>query len=145
MEKHVYSYPSRAIRTKDFLYIRNFDPDKWPTGEVESHQANYDFSKEPWPTESGAFSFNIDPSPSKQLLRLHRHEKGVKRFANLAFLRHPKEELYDLSKDPDQLHNVADESPYEKTRQRLRQKLDVELARSDDPRLAVEVVPASTR
>ena len=23
-------YPSRAIRTKDYLYIRNFKPDRWP-------------------------------------------------------------------------------------------------------------------
>ena len=36
-EQHVYLYPSRAIRTKDFLYIRNFDPDKWPTGEIKGH------------------------------------------------------------------------------------------------------------
>jgi arylsulfatase A-like enzyme len=28
VERHVYSYPKRALRTKDFLYIRNFDPDK---------------------------------------------------------------------------------------------------------------------
>ncbi|MCZ6675104.1 MAG: sulfatase, partial [Verrucomicrobia bacterium] len=25
-------YPQRAIRTKDFLYIRNFEPDRWPMG-----------------------------------------------------------------------------------------------------------------
>ena len=31
MERHVYPYPSRAIRTRDFLYIRNFDPAAWPT------------------------------------------------------------------------------------------------------------------
>ena len=26
-------YPQRAIRTKDFLYIRNFAPDRWPMGD----------------------------------------------------------------------------------------------------------------
>ena len=25
-------YPCRAVRTKDFLYIRNFEPDRWPAG-----------------------------------------------------------------------------------------------------------------
>ena len=25
-------YPQRAIRTKDFLYIHNFEPDRWPAG-----------------------------------------------------------------------------------------------------------------
>ncbi len=38
-ERHVGSaregnlpYPTRAIRTKDFLYVRNFAPDRWPMG-----------------------------------------------------------------------------------------------------------------
>ena len=26
-------YPSRGIRTKDFLYIYNFAPDRWPMGD----------------------------------------------------------------------------------------------------------------
>ena len=35
LERHVYLNPSRAIRTADFLFIRNFDPGQWPSGEVE--------------------------------------------------------------------------------------------------------------
>ena len=72
MERHVYPYPARAIRTKDFLYIRSFSPQQWPTGEVVGHNPTYDFATQSWPTEEGAFSFNIDPSPSKQFLRLNR-------------------------------------------------------------------------
>ena len=34
MERHVYSYPCRALRTADYLLIRNFHPQTWPTGEV---------------------------------------------------------------------------------------------------------------
>jgi len=138
LEKHVYSYPSRALRTKEFLYIRNFGPEKWPTGEVAGRLPEYDFATQPWPTEAGAFSFNIDPSPSKQFLQLHRDEEDIKPFADLAFLRHPDEELYDLAKDPDQLHNVADDASYANAKLRLRRKLDAELIKSDDPRLAVE-------
>ena len=26
-------YPSRAIRTKNYLYIRNFEPERWPIGD----------------------------------------------------------------------------------------------------------------
>lgn len=140
MERHVYSYPSRALRTKGFLYIRNFAPDTWPTGEVKGHNPYYDFSTEPWPTEPGAFSFNIDPSPSKQFLRLHRTDEAIQPFVNLAFLTHPEEELYDLAKDPDQLCNVVQDSSYTQIRQQLRQKLDVELRKSNDPRLAVSTL-----
>ena len=123
------------MRTKDFLYIRNFGPEKWPTGEVAGENPKYDFADEPWPTGKGAFSFNIDPSPSKQFLRLHRNDKSTKRFADLAFLRHPSEELYDLRTDPDQLQNVAADVGYVATKQRLRQQLDTELTKSQDPRI----------
>lgn len=137
MEKHVYSYPSRAIRTKDFLYIGNFDPDSWPTGEVKGNNPEYDFAKTSWPTETGAFSFNIDPSPSKQFLRLHRRDQQISPLAALSFGQHVKEELYDLNADPDQLHNVATDRSYRKAKRRLRRQLDAELIKSQDPRLAV--------
>ena len=136
MEKHVYSYPARSLRTADFLYIRNFGPDKWPTGEIEDHNPEYDFAKTSWPTDKGAFSFNIDPSPSKQFLRLHRTDLEVRRFAELSFGRHADEELFDLRSDPDQLHNVALDAKYAQTRIRLRQQLEVELITTDDPRVA---------
>jgi arylsulfatase A-like enzyme len=137
MEKHVYSYPSRALRTNEFLYIRNFDPDNWPTGEINGGQQQYDFATESWPTEQGAFSFNIDPSPSKQLLRLNRNDDGARRFARLAFARRPSEELYELKSDPDQLHNIVDDRKYARARRQLRRQLDAELIKSRDPRVSV--------
>ena len=137
MERHVYSHPSRALRTKDFLYIRNFSPENWPTGEVEGHNPHYDFAETPWPTGPGAFSFNIDPSPSKQFMRKQRTDPSVKAFAELSFGRRPKHELYDLRNDPDQLHNVADDPKYMRTRDALGRKLAAELIKSDDPRVAV--------
>jgi arylsulfatase A-like enzyme len=135
MERHVYPYPSRALRTADYLYIRKFKVEKWPTGEVRNHNPEYDFAKTPWPTEPGAFSFNIDPGPAKQVLRLHRDSTDVKPLADLAFVKHASEELYDLSKDPDQLRNVAGQPAYAEIRKQLRRKLDSELIKSDDPRL----------
>jgi arylsulfatase A-like enzyme len=134
MEKHVYSYPSRALRNSEFLYIRNFQPAKWPTGEVKGHNPRYDFAAQPWPTERGAFSFNIDPSPAKQFLRLHRNDVDIKRYANLAFLRHPPEELYDLRNDPGQLKNVAMNPDYSDVLRTLGQQLNAELIKSGDPR-----------
>jgi len=29
-------YPCRALRTKDYLYIRNYEPDRWPSGNPDS-------------------------------------------------------------------------------------------------------------
>lgn len=134
VERHVYSYPKRAIRTSEFLYIRNFDPDKWPTGEVAGHNPEYDFAETPWPTEPGAFSFAIDPSPSKQFLRLNRGASDIKSFAELSFPQWPEEELYDLRSDPDQLQNVATIPDYAAQRRNLRDELTTKLAASKDPR-----------
>ncbi|PYJ03758.1 MAG: heparan N-sulfatase, partial [Verrucomicrobia bacterium] len=33
------SYPARAVRTSDFLYIRNLRPDRWPAGDPEMWKA----------------------------------------------------------------------------------------------------------
>ncbi|WP_442508626.1 sulfatase family protein [Novipirellula sp. SH528] len=137
VEKHVYSYPRRAIRTSEFLYIRNFDPGKWPTGEKDGGNQEYDFSKTPWPTDEGAFSYAIDPSPTKQFLRLQRHEPEVKKFATLSFGTPPEEELYDLANDPDQLSNVATKPDYAHSLASLRQQLTAELIKSHDPRVFV--------
>jgi len=136
LERHSYRHPARALRTANFLYIRNIEPEKWPTGEVPGDAPEYDFAEQPWPTGPGAFSFNIDPSPTKQLLRLQRDQAGIKRFAELAFQRHPAEELFDLRKDPDQLRNVAGEEAYQKTLERLRRQLESERINSADPRLS---------
>lgn len=136
VERHVYSYPKRALRTKDFLYIRNFDAEEWLTGEVAGHNPEYDFAETPWPTEPGAFSFAIDPSPSKQFLRLNRGASDIKRFASLSFPRWPDEELYDLRNDPDQLQNVAKNPVYDSQLRNLRIQLTTKLAESNDPRAA---------
>ena len=132
MEQHVYPNPSRALRTADHLYIRNFKPEAWRTGEVEGKNPTYDFAEQPWPTEPGAFSFNIDPSPSKQVLRLDRETAEARR----VFAQRPPEELYDVRADPDQLHNLAGEAAHATTLSRLRERLAAELRASGDPRSA---------
>ena len=137
VERHVYPYPKRAIRTRNFLYIRNFDPDKWTTGEVKGRNPEYDFAETPWPTEPGAFSFAIDPSPSKQFLRLNRKVSDIKQFAKLSFPQWPKDELYDLTSDPNQLKNVASRPDYAATLKSMQSQLIAQLTKTNDPRAAL--------
>ncbi len=134
MERHVYPYPARAIRTQDFLYIKNFQPDRWPKGETKNPTPTIDFTDGSWPTFPGAFSYNIDPSPTKQHLLDHRRDAEIKPFYDLACGRRPDEELYDLKNDPQQLENVALEIKYAEPRQRLSQQLKQELRESNDSR-----------
>lgn len=133
MERHVYPHPSRAIRTKDFLYVRNFAPEDWPTGVPKGDPPVFDFRETPWPTSSGAFSHNVDPGPSKQWMRLNQNAQTVQAFGQKA-----ADELYDLREDPHQLINlltvnqIPDE--IEETRQSLAARLISELRESGDPR-----------
>lgn len=134
MERHVYPNPSRAIRTGDHLYIRNFVPELWPTGKPSGEEPIFDFKKTPWPTQPGAFSHNIDPGPTKQMMRTGDFPENRQ-----AFEGRQAEELYDLKEDPEQLTNLLETAdrnlPAElKTiRKELSDRLTRGLRQSGDP------------
>ena len=124
MERHCYPNPSRALRTAKFLYIRNYGPDKWVTGEGK------------WPSVDRDFSFNIDPSPTKRLMMVRREDAAIKRLYGLAFGARSDEELYDLQNDPGQVRNVVDRAEYAETKRNLAALLAEGLKVSDDPRVS---------
>ena len=115
------AYPARAVRTKEFLYIRNFRPDRWPVGDPEQWQA------------VGPFG-DCDGSPSKEFVLNHRNDAAFAKFFQLGFAKRPGEELYDLTKDPHQIENVASRADYATTKAGLRQQLDEWMKRTADPR-----------
>jgi N-sulfoglucosamine sulfohydrolase len=118
------SYPCRAIRTEDFLYIVNFRPDRWPAGDPETFFA------------VGPYG-DIDGSPSKQFILTLQGKKmqGLDYF-DLSCGKRPAEELYDLKKDPFETVNVANEAKYKEAKAELRQKLDRWMKETGDPRAA---------
>ena len=80
-------YPQRAIRTKEFLYIHNFKPARWPMGTA----AGYGAPAGPLPEYNqlvnntfGAFG-DLDASPTKAYIIEHRSESGMPRFFDFAF------------------------------------------------------------
>ena len=117
-----FSYPARAVRTGDFLYIRNYRPDRWPAGDPEMY-----FSVGPFG--------DIDGGPSKDLVLQRRDDPAVAKFFALATSKRPAEELYDLRKDPDQLENVAGRREYEADQKRLRAMLEKWMRDTGDPRI----------
>lgn len=136
MERHVFPYPSRAIRTADFLYVMNFRPADWPTGQGSGPPPTYDFTIRHWPMDAEAFSFNVDPSPTKQFMLHHPEDPTVKPLYDLSFGRRKKEELYDLKIDPEQLKNVAGTSAYSQIEQTLETRLKAALKANADPRFS---------
>ena len=117
-------YPCRGIRTRDFLYIYNFEPSRWPAG-----------SPDPSVCARAIPYGEVDSSPTKTYLMENRLVHGVARLAELAFGFRPAEELYDLRRDPHQMNNVAGKAGYLEEQERLRDTLFEHLKKTGDPRL----------
>ncbi len=115
-------YPCRALRTDDFLYIKNFEPDRWPAGDpplfgdIDAHMLNY-------------------PSPTKLYMMINKDREDIKPLYAQAFMKRPAEELYDLGKDPWQLNNVADIPDYKEVKATMLKRLITYLEKTSDPRV----------
>lgn len=128
-------YPVRALRTPDFLYVKNFKPDRWPMGDPLAVGDGPEPSYERLATNTRCAFADIDASPTKAWLVQHRKDPGMEGFVEYAWGKRPAEELYDMAKDPDQATNVADHPAYAETLAKLRDQLMAELKANDDPRL----------
>jgi arylsulfatase A-like enzyme len=128
-------YPHRALRTKDFLYIRNFKPDRWPMGEPKSVAPTEAPSPDALENNTFVAFPDMDASPTKAWLVGHRNDPQWVRHYDYAFAKRPAEELYDLRNDPDEVRNLATDSAYAETRMTLAAQLLGALAEAGDPRI----------
>ncbi|MEI9897938.1 MAG: hypothetical protein WDN28_29790 [Chthoniobacter sp.] len=128
-------YPMRCLRTPEFLYIRNFAPDRWPMGAPYSAGASGAPPAEELETNTYAAYPDMDASPTKAWLIIHRDDPQWKWHFDHAFGKRPAEELYDLRKDPDQTVNVAADAAYAAQKDRLAAELMKKLKEAADPRV----------
>lgn len=110
-------YPARAIRNDQFLYVRNFKPERWPVGDPEFGL------------------LNCDSSPTKSFLTDLSMGDDDFRYYKLSFGKRPAEELYDITKDPDCVHNLAADGAFASTKKQLWEQLRAELTEQGDPRI----------
>ncbi|QDT13929.1 sulfatase [Planctomycetes bacterium K23_9] len=133
-------FPQRAIRTDDYLYIINFQPDRWPMGtgpgygDPDAPLPSYEDLRE---NTFAAFA-DLDASPTKAWVATRRDE-DPKSF-EYAFGRVPKYELYDMHKDEHCITNLADDESMAGVRQELHDRLMNELKSTGDPRISEDVV-----
>ncbi|MEM7479356.1 MAG: sulfatase [Planctomycetota bacterium] len=117
-------YPCRAIRTKDFLYIYNFEPTRWPSGSPDASVC------------ARALPYGeIDSSPTKSFMMDHSKEHGVARLAELAWGMRPAEELYRIQDDPYQMNNLAGKVDLLEVQLEMRTMLFDRLEETKDPRV----------
>jgi arylsulfatase A-like enzyme len=114
-------YPGRAIRTDQFLYIKNYQPERWPAGDpplygdVDAHMLHYE-------------------APTKIFMLKNKNSKPTKKLFDLAFSKRPQHELYKLCEDPFQMNNLAYDKEYASVRNEISNQLISYLKETGDPR-----------
>jgi len=110
-----WGYPIRGILEGRWLYLRNFEPDRWPAGNPETGY------------------LNCDGSPTKTEI-LHARRTGADTQPwQACFGKRPPEELYDLQNDPHCAHNCLDQ--HREVAQKLAEKMTHLLKQEADPRM----------
>ena len=107
-----WGYPVRAIRTPEFLYVRNYEPTRWPAGDPETGYRN------------------VDDGPSKRHI-LDRFDD----YYRLSFGKRPADELYDLKADPECLVNLANNMKFIQHKRKLQERMEELLRAEGDPRM----------
>ena len=129
-------FPERSIRTKDFLYIRNFAPDRWPMGSPKGlDDPGKELSYKVLENNTFASFPDLDASPTKAWMVKNRKDPQWREQWKLGFEKRPGEELYDLRKDEDYMHNVAGDAAYAKVQAELSKRLMDTLKATGDPRV----------
>ena len=100
-------YPVRAIRTPQYLYVRNYEPDRWPAGNPETSYPN------------------CDNGPTKTLIT-----SQFDAYYRLCFGKRPAEELYKVDEDPDCMKNLAADPSLQALKQQLIRRWKLSCART---------------
>ena len=137
----ILGYPQRCIRSRDFLYIFNFNPERWPAGAPELliapvfSVADNQVTGRAGP-EHGAY-LDIDRSPSFDFLRANRSHPENGHFFELAVRLRPESELYNVKEDPSCLHYLAGRGEFKAAREKLHGQLFAYLRETGDPRVTM--------
>ncbi len=110
-------YPIRGIVHGGWLYVKNYEPMRWPAGNPETGY------------------LNCDGSPTKtDILNLKRSGADAS-FWELSFGFRPEEELYDLTNDAECLKNLASDTNQFSRKQAMEEVLLSKLRGQNDPRV----------
>jgi len=110
-------YPVRGMHKNGFLYLKNYEPNRWPACNPETGYLNCD---------GGAI---------KTMLLTNRR-KGIDTYYwKLSFGKRPAEELYDVSKDPDCIKNLAQNTKFQAIKKSMEKEMEAKLLAQGDLRM----------
>lgn len=110
-------YPIRGLIREDFLYLKNFKPERWPAGDPETGY------------------MNVDGSPTKTEILKARHNPKTKYLWQLSFGKRETEELYNIKKDPNCMVNLIQKKEYACIKDRMEEEMTRRLLDQKDPRM----------
>ena len=122
-------YPQRAIRSRDYLYVRNFEPDRWPAGDPQELLRNGSLGP------MHAAYYDIDRSPSLAFLVNHREDPATKMYFQGAVAKRPTEEFFDIRNDSACLTNLVNSPAHAGPFAEHRLALERFLKETGDPRV----------
>ena len=113
-----WGYPVRGIVKNEYLYLHNYEPQRWPAGNPETGY------------------LNTDGSPTKTFI-LEGRRKGneANPYWKWNFGKKGEEELYNIVEDPECMHNLSDNEDYSEILDQLKAQMENELKQEADPRL----------
>ncbi len=109
-------YPIRGIFKKNMLYVKNYEPDRWPAGNPETGYPN------------------IDSSPIKSVL-IQQRRNGQTEYWQLNMGKRPMEELYNIQEDPDCVNNLVNNPEFKAIKNELGSFMEAELEAQGDLRM----------
>ena len=112
-----WGYPIRGIIKNDFLFIKNFEPSRWPSGNPE---CGY---------------LNCDGGPTKSVVISARKNTDLRNFWMMNLGPRPGEEFYDLKNDPYCINNLISDEQHSELIKDLRSQMISELTVQSDPRI----------
>lgn len=112
-----WGYPIRGIIRDDYLYLRNYEPDRWPAGNPETGYLD---------TDGGATKTYI--------LEEGRQDRNNRHW-QLNFGMRPAVEMYQLSTDPDCVTNLAEDKNHREQATKMESEMTARLQEQGDPRM----------
>jgi arylsulfatase A-like enzyme len=115
---HDWGYPIRGLITADYLYLRNYEPSRWPAGNPETGY------------------LDTDASPTKTLILEMGRKDRADKYWQLNFGMRLGEELYYRTNDPDCVRNLASEPAEKERATAMDERLTATLKAQGDPRMS---------
>lgn len=110
-------YPIRGIISGDYLFLKNYRPSRWPSGNPIT----------------GYLTCDGGPTKTK-ILNLGKQSQSI-HYWNYSFGKRPEYELYNIKSDPECVRNLIDKPDFSDVSKQLNDKMTIELSSQKDPRI----------